>query len=200
LKEDRVEEETSMGYSAFVLPVREWSEAEMARVMPRERDPTTKPTFIPLKPHGKPIIKGLNKPGGINSLRGDYPSGVVLLVDPLRMVEVKIKGSMEVDYGKIKGPLRITGGNIKGPLSVVEEGSIMGSLVVEDGKIIVPLAEKVGVSETDLEILPKSSAILPLYWIEPDQAVLDINLSEVEEGIVILFRPYVVSQGEETQE
>lgn len=34
--------------TAFVAPNRKWEAAEMARVMPRQRDPTHKPTFIPL--------------------------------------------------------------------------------------------------------------------------------------------------------
>ncbi len=34
--------------TAFVAPNKKWDVAEMARVMPRQRDPTHKPTFIPL--------------------------------------------------------------------------------------------------------------------------------------------------------
>lgn len=118
---------------AYVLPDRKWGKAQMARVMPKERDATTKPTFIPLKTHARGYIEGLTKEG-IKEARIDFPSGVVLIADPLKMVD-------------------------------------------EDGK-------------------PKSAAILPLCWIEPDQMSLELDQRKVVEGIVILFRPHSESHGE----
>ena len=76
---------------AYVLPVRKWMKAKMARVMPKERDSTTKPAFIPLKIHAESYINKLTK-DGIDKARFDFPSGVVLIVDPLKMVYVDNEG------------------------------------------------------------------------------------------------------------
>jgi hypothetical protein len=127
-----LEEDMTQNLKAFVMPDRQWKTARMARVMPKERDPTTKPTFIPLKIHAGSIVKRLTH-DGIKEVRMRFPSGVVLIGDPMKMVD---------EHGK-----------------------------------------------------PKSTAILPLFWIEPGQGSLKLDSNREEVGIVVLFRPHLEQQG-----
>lgn len=63
--------------TAFVAPNRKWDEAEMARVMPRQRDPTHKPTFIPLLYGSWGDAKELIHMG--DEIKENYPSGFVFI-------------------------------------------------------------------------------------------------------------------------